>query len=263
MILQQLRGWSALWGWTIMLVSLMAFYASSLLAQNLLPHGTDTVIVSHAFYSLSFIAKHKQAEWVAYHLTDSMIVGNAERSMAFRFDPMVPGGSARTSDYRNSGYDKGHLCPAADMKWNAQAMKETFFMSNMSPQVPEFNRGIWKELEKRVRLWVDEMKDLFIVTGPVLQDSLSTIGTRNKVSIPNTFYKIIYRSTDSMKSMVAFLLPNVPSTERLPSFIVTVDSVESRTGIDFFPGLDDQTEEYLESRIDSTWISPTRWKQMR
>lgn len=233
----------------------MRFFASTLQAQDLLPRGTDTVVVAHTHYSLSFISAHKQAEWVAYRLADSMIRGNAERSTAFRFDRRIPGGSARASDYRNSGYDKGHLCPAADMKWNAQAMAETFLMSNMSPQVPAFNRGIWKELEEKVREWTNDLKQIFVVTGPVLQDSLPVIGKRGRVSVPNAFYKIIYRATDSTKSMIAFLLPNAAFTARLSSFIVTVDSVENRTGIDFFPILEDEEEKCLESRIDSAWVS--------
>lgn len=246
-----------------MTVCLMDCCVSSLTAQNFLPHGTDTLVVSHTYYSLSFIAKHKQAEWVAYRLADSMIIGDAERSSTFRLDSMVPGGSARANDYRNSGYDKGHLCPAADMKWNDQAMKETFLMSNMSPQVPGFNRGIWKELEERVRVWVREMKEIFVVSGPVLQDGLPTIGNQNHVSVPNAFFKIIYHSTDSSKNLVAFLLPNAASTERLSSFIVTVDSVESQTGIDFFHALQDEEEEFLESRVDSAWVSSLKLEKQR
>jgi endonuclease G len=254
---------SSLLGRMVVVVHLTGYCASFLPAQNLLPRGTDTIVVSHTFYSLSFVPTHKQAEWVAYCLTDSMIVGDAERGTAFRFDPMVPGGSARAADYRNSGYDKGHLCPAADMKWNSKAMEETFFMSNVSPQLPGFNRGIWKELEERVRVWVHQLKTIFVVSGPVLQDSLPTIGARNDVSIPSAFYKIIYYSTDSTKTMAAFLLPHAASTEPLSSYIVTVDSVERRTGIDFFFALDNDEEEYLESRIDSVWVHSLRRETLK
>ena len=134
------------------LITLLIFsFTANLLAQtpDLLPISTTGEIVKHKYYTLSYSEKNEQAEWVFYLLTKANSVGAVERGNNFRPDPSVPTGSASLLDYRNSGYDKGHLCPAADMSFNAQAMSETFYLSNMSPQVPSFNRGIWKMQGRR------------------------------------------------------------------------------------------------------------------
>ena len=103
-------------------------------------------IVNHLGYSLSYNEKNEQASWVAYELTADQVRGTVKRKDSFRSDPLIKTGSASLSDYKGSGYDRGHLAPAADMKWSTTAMSESFFMSNMSPQLPGFNRGIWKKL---------------------------------------------------------------------------------------------------------------------
>jgi endonuclease G, mitochondrial len=143
---------------------------------DLLPTSTTHEIVKHSYYTLSYSKKNEQAEWVAYLLTRSMITGQSERTENFRPDPSVPSGSAQLVDYKNSGYDRGHLCPAGDMTFSNQAMSETFYLSNMSPQTPAFNRGIWKNLESLVREWAKEDDSIFVVTGGILKDSKGTIG---------------------------------------------------------------------------------------
>ena len=107
---------------------------------------------------------------------------------------MVTTGSAHSSDYTKSGYDRGHLCPAADMDFNPVAMEESFFMSNISPQAPEFNRGIWKDLETEVRNWAKKEKKIYVVTGPVFRDNKGTIG-EDKVTVPGYFFKISFLSS--------------------------------------------------------------------
>ena len=129
---------------------------------DLLPTSTTYEIVKHTYYTLSFSKKDEQAEWVAYLLTRSMLTGQSERGNNFRPDPEVPSGSAQLADYSKSGYDRGHLCPAGDMTFNAQAMSETFYLSNMSPQVPAFNRGIWKSLESLVREWAAKEDSIYV-----------------------------------------------------------------------------------------------------
>ncbi|MCU0411049.1 MAG: DNA/RNA non-specific endonuclease [Bacteroidetes bacterium] len=226
-------------------------------ADSLLPQATDSMLVRHRHYALSYRPRHGQAEWVAYWLADTMLAPGAERRDRFRSDPSVPGGSARPSDYRGTGFDKGHLCPAADMSWDSLAMEETFYMSNMSPQSPAFNRGIWKELEEFVRSAVRGGVSVFVITGPVLADTLRFIGRRTRVSIPAAFYKIIYRSADSTHRAAAFLLANAPSASPFVTSLVTIDSIEAVTGIDFFNALEDSAEQALECRIDTTWWGGT------
>ncbi|MGD0581503.1 MAG: DNA/RNA non-specific endonuclease [Bacteroidales bacterium] len=219
---------------------------------DLLPTSTTHEIVKHTYYTLSFSKKDEQAEWVAYLLTRSMITGKSERTENFRPDPSVPSGSAQLYDYKNSGYDRGHLCPAGDMTFSDQAMSETFYLSNMSPQVPAFNRGIWKNLESLVREWAEEDDSIYIVTGGILNEAKGIIGP-DRVTVPSRFYKVIYDLT-GVKKMIAFILPNEKGTGPLQSYVVTVRDVESQTCIDFFPCLPDSIQNRLESTSDiSKW----------
>ena len=125
-------------------------------------------LIRHTYYSLDYSEEHEQPYWVYYRLTYDLVSGKAARKDDFRVDKKVSTGSATLEDYKNSGYDRGHLCPAADMKLSDLSMSETFFMSNMSPQVPSFNRGKWAVLEDKIRSFVSDISDtLYIVTGPV------------------------------------------------------------------------------------------------
>ena len=206
------------------------------------------IIIRHLGYTLSYNEKHEQANWVAYELTAEETRKGVSRSNDFRSDNAVKTGSATNDDYQGSGYDRGHMAPAADMSWSVQAMEESFFYSNMSPQIPGFNRGIWKKLEERVRQWAVENADIYVVTGPILTNHLSVIGPDN-VSVPRYYYKVIVDYTLPELKGIAFILPNASSTLPLQSFAVPIDSVEHVTGIDFFPRLPDKQELALEKTI--------------
>lgn len=215
-------------------------------------HPGDSCIV-HLAYSLVYSEPHEQAKWVAYTLTTEETIKKVERSDRFIVDPKVLTGTATNADYKNSGYDRGHLAPAADMSWDQCVMNESFYFSNMSPQMPSFNRGVWKKLEEQVRNWAIESDSLHIVTGPVLTDHLPAIG-KNKVAVPTYFYKVVLVYNDSVAKSIGFILPNEGSVNDLQTFTVSVDSVESYTGIDFFPALPDVLESAVESqRCLSCW----------
>lgn len=208
--------------------------------------------IEHSFYKLAYSEENEQALWVFYRLTIDMISGNIERTDDFREDPLVSTFSAKLDDYKGSGYDRGHLCPAASMSYNAVSMSESFYMSNMSPQLPSCNRGKWKTLETTVRNWVQTEDTLWVVSGPIFKDVLGTIG-EEKVTIPGYFYKIIYDPTGSSK-MIGFIMPNAKMNNNIDFYAVSVDRVEQETGIDFFPGLPDNEENKLENSFDfSSW----------
>lgn len=213
--------------------------------EDYLPESTGE-LVRHAYYTLSFNCGHKQANWVYYRLSSENVTKESARTDNFREDPLVLSGSAKPSDYTKSGYDRGHLCPAADMTQSAEAMSETFYMSNMSPQVPAFNRGIWKRLEEQVREWGSK-EQIYVITGPVFKDVKGKIGNSG-VTVPGFFYKVIY--SPSRRQMIGFVLPNGKEKGRIPDYVVSVDSVESLTGIDFFPQLPDSLENRLEAHSD-------------
>lgn len=204
-------------------------------------------IVKHTYYTLSYSEENEQAFWVYYVLTPEFIGGSQSRTDDFRADPSVSSGSANLDDYKGSGYDRGHLCPAGDMTLNKTSMSESFYLSNMSPQVPSFNRGIWSTMEDQARKWSLKYSKLYVVTGPIFKDNLGEIGA-DKVTVPGYYYKVLF---DGKDKMVGFILPNAKGTNTIESYTVSVDSIESLTGIDFFPELDDQTEKRLESEIDT------------
>ena len=205
-------------------------------------------IVKHTYYTLSFNESYEQANWVYYTLTDSMVLNSGvERSNKFKIDKKVITLSAKSSDYTKSGYDRGHLCPAGDMGFNRVAMEESFLMSNISPQAPDFNRGIWKELESQVREWAKKEHRLYVVTGPVFKNNKGSIG-KEEVLVPGYFYKIIYDPTDEPK-LITFVLPNEKSDLPLTDFAIATDEAEKLTGFDFFSQLPDDQENMLESRV--------------
>ncbi|WPP49098.1 DNA/RNA non-specific endonuclease [Catalinimonas niigatensis] len=223
-------------------------------AFDYLPRSVNQQIIRHQYITLSYVEKHEQAEWVAYELTGREVQGIEERTDDFREDPMVKTGSATLEDYYRSGYDRGHLAPAGDMKFSEEAMSESFFMSNMSPQLPEFNRGIWRLLEEQVREWALENGKLFVVTGPVFNQRSRRIGD-NKVSIPKAYYKVLLDYTEPEIKAIGFLLPNEGSDKDIFTFAVPIDSIEKVTQIDFFPALPEQEEVLLESEVEvSLWI---------
>ena len=208
-------------------------------------------VIRHLGYTLCYDENYEQAKWVAYRLTATMCNNSdEERTDNFREDPAVKTGSATPNEYKKTGYDRGHLCPAGDMAWSEITMSESFYMSNMSPQTPKFNRGIWKTLETQVREWATKEEEIYIVTAGILEKGLATIGEKNKVAVPKYFYKIVLDVFGPEKKAIAFVMPNEGSKESIFDYAVTVDSVERLTQINFFPALPDDIENNLESHLN-------------
>ncbi len=211
-------------------------------------------VVRHTYYMLCYVEAHEQPAWTAYVLDGQKLKeGKLRRTQDFREDPKVSTRSAMLADYRRSGYDRGHLVPAGDFKWDSIGMSETFYLSNMSPQLHEFNAGIWEAIERTARGWAKQKGRLVIYTGPLLRPNLKKIG--QNVSVPDTFYKVVYAISGKEVQAVAFLVPHRSFPENMVArFMVSVDSVEKVSGIDFFPALPDDIEEKAESRWDkSQW----------
>lgn len=222
-------------------------------------------IVEHEYYTLSYREYYEQSEWVCYVLTADELIKAAKRQNNFRSDPSISTHSATPEDYVKSGYDRGHLAPAADFAFSSQAMSESFYMSNMSPQAPALNRKMWKDLEETVRIWAKNFGKVYVATGPVLEKTdYPTIG-KNKVSVPEYYYKVLLSPIDKTQStdatsqanpsdtcyiMIAFILPNKDCEGEIWDYVVTADEVEKRTGIDFFYLLSDDIEEELEANIN-------------
>lgn len=218
---------------------------------DFLPSSTTNQIVQHEGYILSYSEENEQAEWVAYELKKSELNYNNNdfKRPFFIEDPKVSSASADWKNYRRSGYDKGHLCPAGDRKYSKKAFDETFYTSNISPQLHDFNEGIWNRLEQKVRYWASKYDGIYVVTGGILEENLSTIGYED-VTVPNYFYKVLLDEENGNYKMIAFLVPHRDSDRPLYEFVVSVDEIEKRTGIDFFPKLNDADEVRLEKNSD-------------
>ena len=212
-------------------------------------------IVRHYAYTLSFSDRDKEAYWVAYTLKRSYLNGKIKRASHFEPDPEVPTGSAVPDDYRNSGYDKGHLAPAADMKWDIEAMKESFYLSNVCPQDHNCNDGIWADLEKSVRYWTIEDSIEYIVTGPVLPAIGQPKIGADHVTVPAYFYKVIFTPFPYPKA-VGFIVPNQPGRVSFWHYACSVSQVEKVTGIHFYPMLPADVSDRIKTEYHiSDWKS--------
>tara|TARA_B110000211_G_scaffold40546_1_gene41912 strand:+ start:155 stop:1003 length:849 start_codon:yes stop_codon:yes gene_type:complete len=221
--------------------------------SNFLPTNNGE-LVHHTYYSLSYSEQHEQAEWVFYEINSNTNLGQVRRTNNFRSDNLISTNSASLSDYKGSGFDRGHLAPAGDMSFSTTAMSESFLLSNMSPQNASFNRGVWKKLESLVRNWGTN-SSIYVVTGPILNSCSTSIGGNN-ICVPNYFYKVIYDPQN--QKMISFILPNKKGNKSLNKYVCTTDSLEKITNIDFFPILENNLEGRLESQIHKelwTWTT--------
>lgn len=210
-------------------------------------------VIEHTGYTLSYNEEAEQASWVAWCLTkDEVMSAVVERDDNFREDRSVRTGSATLDDYRGSGYDRGHMAPAADFRWSAEAMSDSFYLSNMSPQVGALNRGFWASLEGMVRQMAVDNEMVYVVTGPVLTDGpYETIG-ENEVAIPKQYYKVVLDYTEPEVKAIGFVVPNEDCDEDVTYYVRSIDEVEELTGLDFYPLLPDEVETVVEADVDTS-----------
>jgi len=212
--------------------------------------ATQGALLCRTGFALAHDEARKAPIWVAQRMTPQRLVNRVSRRDRFLPDPELPKGQrAELDDYRNSGYDRGHMAPAADMRWSAQAMEESFYLSNMAPQVgPGMNRGIWSDIEATIRRWVTTRRELFIYTGPIYDTvTPSRIGP-NQVAVPTHFYKVVF---DPVRvDTIAFVVPNAPqSNRRIEEFITSVRDIETRTGLDFLSKVNPEVQRLIEEAV--------------
>jgi endonuclease G len=226
---------------------------ASYIPAYILPSSTTNTVIFHNYYGLSYKESEEQAEWVVYGLNRSQLTSDDRKRPYFIEDPKVASHSADWKNYKNSGYDRGHLCPAGDRRFSETAYNETFYTSNISPMKRDFNAGIWNRLEMRVRQWAKKYDSVYVITGGVLRKGLPSIGYES-VTVPDAFYKIIVRSTPTGLNTISFLIPHQETGKPLTDFQVSVDLLEEETGIDFFQALEDKEEDLLEKEAkQSRW----------
>lgn len=205
--------------------------------------------IEHKAYTVDYNEEWRLANWVAYPLTAEHTKGPVERYNKFDADPQVRGATAQWWDYKHTTYDRGHLVPAGDMKWDETAMRECFYLSNIAPQDHTFNEGDWNYLENRVRGWANFYGKVYVACGPIVSQHPEVIG-ENCIAVPDSFYKVVLCDMRGTWKAVGFVCPNDPTHHNLNHYCRTVDYVESLTGIDFFPLLPDDEENRAESEID-------------
>ena len=229
----------------------------------------DEKAIHHEALSLCYSEEHEQAKWVAHVILPDMMNGKVGRTNDFRVDPLVNTGTCVEEDYflkyakpdssfeyDGFGYDRGHLAPSADFRWSKTALSESYFYSNMSPQNPDFNRGIWADLEGIIRGYIfrNPTSHLLVVTGPLLEPGLPVIERSiNKPSIPRKFFKVVVDM--DKKRGIGFLMPNQGSTDPVSSFATSIDEIERIVDLDFFAGIPDPLESELEGqKFINYWI---------
>lgn len=221
---------------------------------NYLPEGSDSkATVHHTYYSINYNDEFETPNWVAYKLTEeSLKAKNVKRAKRFNRDNKVPGISASHSDYSHSGYTRGHMAPAGDMAFNERAMNESFFMSNMCPQIRTFNNGIWRELEENVRDWAYDNDEIYVVSGPIFNGNNPERIGKNRVAVPDAFFKAILDVEGSKKKGIGFVIPHDKSDKHLRNYAVTLDEIEQISGLDLYADLlaDQTLEDQLESKMD-------------
>jgi len=205
--------------------------------------------IEHKAYTVDYNEEWRLANWVAYPLTAEHTKGPVERYNKFDADPQVKGATAQWWDYKHTTYDRGHLVPAGDMKWDETAMRECFYLSNIAPQDHTFNEGDWNYLENRVRGWANFFGEVYVVCGPIVSEHTEVIG-ENCIAVPDSFFKVVLCDMRGEWNAVGFICPNDPAHHNLSHYTRTVDEVERITGLDFFPLLPDDVEERIESGID-------------
>lgn len=227
------------------------------------PTGAAGTPLCRAGYAVLHDNAKKIPAWSAYRLTAAKATACMPRTDNFRPDEEVPiHGRAQLADYKNSGYDRGHIVPAGDMQWSAEAMSQSFLLSNMAPQLGSFNRGIWKQLETRVRIWARDRGEVLVIDGPYYEGDQFTIGP-NQVAVPQGFFKLVL--DPRTKETQAFLLPHgkIPS-RNLPLYRISIREIERRTGLNFHPSLSGVEQDEIESVVSDTWpVNLAAWAKER
>ncbi len=219
------------------------------------PYHLTLEKLKHECFTIGYDLAKRHAAYVTYVITPKSLNGEAKRKNNFKPDPLLPEQfSAQDEDYYKSGFDRGHLCPAADMKDSQNCMDKSFYYSNMSPQVAGFNRGVWKKLEAQVREWCLESDSIRVYTGPIFSKSDTTLGP-NKVIVPQRYYKTVLRYKKSNKGMIGFVLNNESSTNDLSTFVYSIDSIENLINLDLYSSLTNEDEADLEHSVSqTTWF---------
>ena len=211
--------------------------------------GVSEQIIKKKSYIASYNKDTKIANWDAWHLTSEHTEGSIGRGNMFHEDEEVPSPKATVEDYKGSGWSRGHMCPAGDNKWDAEAMYQSFSLINVCPQNASLNSGLWNSLEIDCRNWAKRFHDIYIICGPVFfQQDHEVIGI-NEIYVPEAFFKVVLCLNGKPKGM-GVIVKNTAGNKKKDIYYNSIDQVERITGMDFFPLLSDDVEDEVESNLD-------------
>lgn len=213
-----------------------------------LPENIPSQIKEYAGFTVSFNKENKTPNYVAWELLDEEAYGDLERSNNFWTDPEIEG-CPSTYDYSRSGYDRGHLCPAADQKWSSEAMNDCFVMANICPQIHALNSGAWNTLENKERQWAKRDSALMIIAGPIYEKNDTERIGQAKVRVPGAFFKVLLAPYLDTPRGIAFVYPNMSAPGNMQDYAMSIDELEKITGYDFFPALPDE----IENKVEATY----------
>ena len=218
------------------------------------PTSMPDTLVKYSAFMVHFNGRNGIANCAIYELVNNELNGTAGRMSEFMPDTGVKG-CPEPADYAGSGMDRGHLVPAGDLKWSEEAMRQSFLLTNVAPMHKALNEGGWAKLEEKVREWTARDSALLVFTGPVVSESDTTLAS-GRVTVPSAYYKVIMAPCVRPTRAIAFIYPNGHSGGRLRQYAVSVDEVERRTGLDFFPTLPNGEQDRLESSVNlDAWIN--------
>ena len=215
-----------------------------------IPKGLTSQIKEYTGFTLSYNKDNRTPNYVAWELLGTEVSNDVSRTDNFWQDNGIEG-CTKHSDYTGSGYDRGHMCPAADQKWSAEAMNDCFVMANMCPQLHDLNAGAWEKLEEKERVWAKRDSAVMIVAGPIYTDG-DTYIEKSKVRVPDAFFKVLIAPYLDEPRGIAFVYPHMKCPADMQDYATTIDEVEKITGFDFFAALPDHIEKKVESTFSFT-----------
>lgn len=246
-----------IWTPILRIVCLLSLFLSSgMTAQGMPGSGLElpainsgNIILYYSGFTVCYNPERLIPDWVAYEITSEEAYGDVPRATGFSMDPNYSGRQAMREDYSNSGWDKGHMAPAADMKWSQKAMWESFYLTNVCPQNHDLNSKDWHILENYVRDWAVRYGSIFVICGPIFYTNIYGVIGNNKVAVPDAFFKALLRCENGVYESIGFVFGNESIRQPVPKAIMSVNQVEALCGFDLFCGLPDEIEESIEARV--------------
>lgn len=235
------------------LVSSSNAQASNSLMRAKMPTSRVTQTVNYKALTVYFCPKLRIPLCVGYELTSTRVAmsdapdAEKRRNYQFNADGRVPG-CPNWNEYKSSGYTRGHMAPAMDMRWDKQAMTDCFYMTNICPQEEKLNNAHWRTLEEKVHAWAKRDGRLIVLTGPIVSAQPTCVGPKHDIAVPDAFYKVVY--APQQNRAIAFIYANRPCPGGIERYAVSIDEVERRTGIDFFTALSDNVERTIEAQCN-------------